>query len=171
MDRDPIDVFEADDATSRAYAAFGEGRFYDSVIAFNQAIEEDPENGILYLARAQAHFAIQDFRAAYDDLIEGMGYVPEWLDVDMNIAELYGDPELFQKHYEALEKWVHDYPRDYKAHFVLGYIYYFQQDYKAAKNELVHTLAWEEDHKQAKELMDRIRKNEAEQEVTTAEVE
>ena len=170
-DRDAVDVFEAEDATSRAYAAFAEGRFYGSVLAFNDAIEEDPENGILYLARAHANFAIKDYRAAYEDLIQGMHYVPEWVDVDMSIVELYGDPEIFMMHYEALEKWVIDYPRDYKAHFVLGYIHYFQQDYASAKDELVYTLAWEEDHKQANELMERILQNEAEQEVNTAEVE
>ena len=75
MDSDPL---------SRAYAAFARGRFYESVIAFNDAIEFEPENGILYFARAQAHVAIRDYRSAYDDMIRGMIWFPngqKWISV------------------------------------------------------------------------------------------
>lgn len=168
-DDEPVDVFEADDPLSRAYAAFGEGRFYESVIAFNEAIELESENGILYLARAQSHIAIQDYRAAYEDLIEGMERIPEWTEVEFSIAELYGNPDWYQEHFESLNNWVADYPRDYKAHFVLGYIHYFQGDYAAAKSEFIYALAWDEEHEQANRLMSSILEYEAESEVLAAE--
>ncbi len=168
-DTEPVDVFVAGDPVSRAYAAFGRGSFYQSVIAFNEAIEADPGNGILFLARAQAHIAIKDYRAAYDDLMLGMELVPEWTEVDFNIVELYGDPVWFEEHLNNLDRWVADFPRDYKAHFVLGYIHYFQQNYAAAKSEFIHALAWNEDHEQANRLMDSILEYEAETEVMSAE--
>ena len=65
--------------------------------------------------------------------------------------------------------WVGEYPRDYKAHFVLGYFHYFRQDYDAAKSEFVYTLAWDESHLQAKQLMESILVFEAETEVLAAE--
>tara|TARA_B110000467_G_scaffold164557_1_gene194275 strand:- start:2130 stop:3587 length:1458 start_codon:yes stop_codon:yes gene_type:complete len=166
---EPVDIFNDEDALSRAYAAFNAGKFYESVIAFNQAIEEDPENGILYIARAQAQVAIRDYRSAYDDLIIGLEMVPEWSEVELNLAEIYGNPDWFQDHYDNLNKWVGEYPRDYKAHFVLGYFHYFRQDYEAAKSEFVYTLAWDEEHPQAKQMMESILVFEAETEVMAAE--
>ncbi len=168
-DEEPVDIFDDRDALSRAYAAFGEGKFYDSVVEFNQAIEDDPDNGILYLARAQAHIAIEDYRAAYDDIITGMEFVPEWAEVEFSIAELYGDPDWFRNHFDSLSNWVNKYPRDYKAHFVLGYIHYFQQDYEAAKSEFIYTLAWDEEHAPASQMMESILAIEAESEVLAAE--
>ena len=167
--KEPVDIFNDEDALSRAYSAFNAGKFYESVIAFNQAIEEDPENGVLYIARAQAQVAIRDYRSAYDDLILGLEMVPEWTEVELNLAEIYGNPDWFQEHYDELSNWVGEYPRDYKAHFVLGYFHYFRQDYDAAKSEFVYTLAWDESHLQAKQLMESILVFEAETEVLAAE--
>lgn len=171
IENEPIDVYSDSDSLSRAYAAFAKGDFYESVIAFNEAIDVDRENGILYLARAQAHTAIADYRAAYEDLIRGMELIPEWTEVEFSIAELYANPEWFEAHFDALTRWVGDYPRDYKAHFVLGYIHYFQQDYEAAKSEFIYTLAWDKAHEQAAMLMNSILAYEAESEVLAAEKE
>ena len=35
-------VYEDSSPLSRAYAAFGKGSFYESVIAFNESIDADP---------------------------------------------------------------------------------------------------------------------------------
>ena len=78
IEEDPVDVYVDSSPLSRAYAAFAKGSFYESVIAFNEWIDADPENGVLYLARAQADIAIADYRTAYEDLIRGMELVPEW---------------------------------------------------------------------------------------------
>jgi tetratricopeptide (TPR) repeat protein len=166
---DPTDIFDDRDALSRAYSAFNAGNFYESVIAFNQAINEDPENGIVYIARAQANVAIKDYRSAYEDLIRGMELVPEWSEVELDLAEIYGNPEWFQEHYDSLKRWVSEYPRDYKAHFVLGYFHYFRQDYEAAKSEFVYTLAWDDSHLQAKQLMESILVENGESETVSSE--
>ena len=171
IEEDPVDVYEDSSPLSRAYAAFAKGSFYASVIAFNESIDADPENGVLYLARAQADIAIADYRTAYEDLIRGMELVPEWTEVEFSVAELYANPDWFEEHCESLARWVSDYPRDYKAHFVLGYIYYFQQDYTAAKSEFIYTLAWDKDHPQAAMLMDSILAFEGETEVRAVEKE
>lgn len=170
-EREPEDIYMDSDPVSQAYAAFARGRFYESVIAFNDAIEFEPENGILYFARAQAHVAIRDYRSAYDDMIRGMDLVPEWSEVDFSIAELYSDPQWFEEHFQALSQWVADYPRDYKAHFVLGYIHFFEKDYASAKSEFVYTLAWDEEHEQAKRMLDSVLGIEAEMEVEALVIE
>lgn len=170
-EREPEDIYMDSDPVSQAYAAFARGRFYESVIAFNNAIEFEPENGILYFARAQAHVAIRDYRSAYDDMIRGMDLVPEWSEVDFSIAELYSDPQWFEEHFQALSQWVADYPRDYKAHFVLGYIHFFEKDYASAKSEFVYTLAWDEEHEQAKRMLDSVLGLEAEMEVEALVIE
>ncbi len=171
IEEDQVHVYEDSSPRSRAYAAFGKGSFYESVIAFNESIDADPENGVLYLARAQADIAIADYRTAYEDLIRGMELVPEWTEVEFSVAELYANPDWFEEHYESLARWVSDYPRDYKAHFVLGYIHYFQQDYTAAKSEFIYTFAWDKDHPQAGMLMDSILVFEEETEVRAVEKE
>ncbi len=168
-DSAPADIFSDDDPLSRAYAAFNEGKFYESVVAFNEAIERESDNGVLYIARAQAFVAISDYRAAYDDLVQGLELTPEWTEIELNLAEIYANPDWFQEHFDALSQWVGEYPRDYKAHFVLGYFHYFRQDYEAAKSEFVYTLAWDESHPQARQLMDAILAVEAESEVMAAE--
>ena len=100
-----------------------------------------------------------------------MELVPEWTEVEFSVAELYANPDWFEEHYESLARWVSDYPRDYKAHFVLGYIHYFQQDYTAAKSEFIYTFAWDKDHPQARMLMDSILVFEEETEVRAVEKE
>ena len=170
-EREPEDIYTDSDPVSRAYAAFAHGRFYESVIAFNDGIETEPENGILYFARAQAHVAIRDYRSAYDDMIRGMDLVPEWSDVDFSKAELYSNPQWFEEHFQALSQWVADYPRDNKAHFALGYIHYFEKDYASAKTEFGYTLAWNEEHEQAKRMLDSVLGLEAEMEVEALVIE
>ena len=100
-----------------------------------------------------------------------MELVPEWTEFEFSVAELYANPDWFEEHYESLARWVRDYPRDYKAHFVLGYIHYIQQDYTAAKSEFIYTFAWDKDHPQASMLMDWIQVFEEETEVRAVEKE
>lgn len=165
----PIDVFESSDPVSAAYAAFSDGNYYASLVEFNQAIGQDPENGILYLARAQARVAIGDYRLAYEDLIEGMRRIPEWADVAFNVSEIYSDPEDLGEHLAALEAWIERNPGDARGRFVLGYLYYFLQDYESAKGELVRVLSTNESHEQAKALLQRALQDEADQDAATRE--
>ena len=70
-------------------------KFYESILHFNRAINRDPNNGVLYLARAQAHSAASDYRAAYDDIIDGMNLIPEWPDVDIYLSETFSALAVF----------------------------------------------------------------------------
>ncbi len=149
------DIFEANDPLSAAYATFSDGNYYQSLLHFDRAIAEDRDNGLLYLARAQARIAIGDYRLAYDDLIEGMDRVPEWADVDFNVAEIYSNVDDLHDQIEALETWTQRRPADHRAHFVLGYLQYFLANYDAAKDALILALAGEPEHQHARALLDR----------------
>ena len=162
LERQPIDIFDATDHVSRAYAQFATRSYYHSVLSFYYAIQDYPDDGLLYLARAQAYAAIGDYRSAYDDIIYGMRLIPDWPEVRFNLAEIYSDPEEASRHLLALEEWLEDHPRDWRAHFVLGYFRFFLQDYAAAKLELVYTLAYEPDHWQARRMLDEIQERELE---------
>ena len=165
----PVDIFRTSKPLGKAYAAFAKGSYYNALSNFRRAIYQDPENGLTYLARAQAQIAIRDYRAAYLDIKQGLERLPEWVDVRVNLSEIYSDTEAGVRHFERLEDWVKRYPSDYKARFVLGYLHYFHQNYDAAKHELLEALAREEQLPPAHLIMDRILEIEAEFEIQTHE--
>lgn len=163
----PADIFRSNSALAKAYAAFAKGKYYDSLVQFRLASRLEPDNALIYLSRAQVQVAVKDYRSAYDDLVKGLEILPEWADVRVNLTEIYSRTEDLYQHTEQLEQWVERYPRDFKAHFVLGYFYYFHQDYESAKNELIYALSWDEKLPAAQLLMDKILEFEAESEVIT----
>jgi tetratricopeptide (TPR) repeat protein len=168
LERRPVDVFDASDPVSRAYAQFATRNYYHSVVYFHDAIRDYPDDGLLYLARAQGYAAIKDYRSAYDDIMYGMHLIPDWPEVRFNLAEIYSDPEEASKHLLALENWLDAHPEDWRAHFVLGYFRFFLQDYESAKLELVYTLAYDSDHWQARRMLDEIQERELEMELEQA---
>ncbi|MEM9158915.1 MAG: hypothetical protein AAGB46_07665 [Verrucomicrobiota bacterium] len=161
-DSPPTSVFESSAPIDQAYAAFAKGSYFQAIVDFNRAIRRDHDNGLLYLARAQAYFSTKDYHSAYDDLIKGMELIPEWTEVSFNMRELYNREGDFEQQLDALERWVEEYPRDYKVHFVLGYMYFYLQEYESAKTELAYVLAWDENHEQGKKLLEHIYTQEAE---------
>lgn len=165
----PTEVFKSSKPLPKAYATFAKGSYYESLSHFKRAIQKDPKNGLIYFARAQAQIAIKDYRAAYGDITRGFELFPEWADVQLNLTEIYSRSQDLSRHTEQLKEWVERYPRDYKAHLVLGYFYYFHQEYDAAKNELLYALSWDDELDAAHLLMDRILAFEAESEVHTLE--
>lgn len=163
-DRQRGDVFEGRDHAASAYAHFAEKRYFRAIVEFDAAIEQRRDDGLLYFARAQAFFAVGDYRSAYEDLIAGMQWIPDWLDTQLNLTELYGDPAEFTAQLQALQKWTREEPKDFRAHFLLAYVYYFLQEYDLARAEVVYTLAYAPDHAEARRLLDKIYERQAEQE-------
>jgi tetratricopeptide (TPR) repeat protein len=153
---DPVDVFDAQDPLSLAYSAFARQKYYQSIVEFTQAIANSPDDGLIRLARAQAYIATADYHSAYDDICAGMRLIPDWPQVVFNMAELYGNPDAFAGQLKTLEQWVESHPKDAITHFVLGYVYYFLQDYDRAKAEFVNILSEEPDHPQATLLLKAI---------------
>ncbi len=170
-DSSPVDIFRSSNSLAKAYAAFAKGRYYDSLVQFKTASKQYPQNALIHLAQAQAQIAVKDYRSAFDDIVRGMELFPEWADAYVNLSEIYSNTEDLEQHSLELTQWVERYPRDFKAHFVLGYFYYFHQEYDAAKDELLYALSWDEDLKPAQILMDKILEFEAEAEVLTIEEE
>ncbi len=156
-----VSVLEDTDPLSRAYADFANEDYFRAIVHFSDAISRDSNDGLNYLGRAQAYVAVGDYRAAYSDVIAGMERIPDWPDIKLNLTEIYADPDTFTKHLRFLEQWVEKHPTDYRAHFVLGYIYYFIQDYDRAKYELAFTLSSVKEHPQAMRLLDEIYERQA----------
>jgi uncharacterized protein HemY len=123
---------------------------------------------LLYLAQAQAFIAVGDYRSAYDNILDGLDIVPDWLDVELNLTEIYGDPEEFSSHLRTLEEWVEKHPTDYRSHFTLAYVYYFLQEFDLARRELVYALANDRDHEHANRMMAEIRERQAEEDAAPA---
>lgn len=163
---EPYYIDEATDPLSEGYDAFATKDYYNAVVHFNDAIKQTPDDGLLYFARAQANIGIDDYKSSYDDIIAGMELIPDWGRVKFNMIELYSDPEEFTKQLQKIEDWVEKYPRDFRSHFVLGYVYFFIQEYDLAKSELVYALAYEPEHAQAKRLIEDIYAAQAEADVT-----
>ena len=153
---EPVDVFTNGDWLSIAYQRFAQGRYDESVGAFDHAIRRQPFDGVLYFARAQALIAAGSHLRAYVDLMMGMDLIPDWPDIDLNIMELYGEPQDFVNHLRYLEEQVAANPTDYRLHFVLGYVYFFIQEYELSKMELVYTMSYSNEHHQALRLLEEI---------------
>lgn len=152
----PVDVFQSTDPLPEAYAAFAQGDYYRSVARFGDAIRLRSNDGLVYMARAQSYIAIGDYRNAYEDILDGMERVPDWPKVKLNLLEIYSEPLDFDNHLASLELWVKQHGEDYRAHFVLGYVYYFLQEYDLAKAELVQVVADQPSHETAKRFLDEI---------------
>lgn len=153
---DRVEIFEDGDPLTRGYAAFANQDYYEAVAAFSDALYDNPNDGLIYFARAQAYVAIGDFRAAYEDILDGMELIPDWPKIKLNLIEIYSEPIDFDRHLAELESWVKAHPRDYRAHFVLGYVYYFLQEYDLAKSELVRVLGEKPGHPITERFMDEI---------------
>ncbi|MBI3736858.1 hypothetical protein HY256_10130 [Candidatus Sumerlaeota bacterium] len=161
---EPVAIYQKqNDPLADAYADFAKKDYYRALVGFNDAIARNPDDGLLYFARAQTYISIADYPSAYADIVKGMELIPDWGQVRFNMTELYSDPDEFKDQLKNLEAWVEKYPRDYRAHFVLGYVYYFIQEYDLAKEELVYTLAYSPDHAQAKRLIEDIYDRQAEE--------
>jgi tetratricopeptide (TPR) repeat protein len=157
----PVDVRESDDPLARAYSAFAKGDYGQSIDEFSKALAANPDDGLIYLARAQAYIAIGDYGAANGDIREGMRVIPDWPDVAINLKKLYSAPQDFASHLNRLENWVRERPEDTGACFVLGYVYYFTQNYERAKAQFIHTLNAEPGHREADLLLKAIYEREA----------
>lgn len=157
-----VEVFESDDPLREAYAAFANQDYYHAVASFSDALYDYPDDGLIYFGRAQAYVAIRDYRAAYEDILDGMELIPDWPQIRLNITEIYSEPIDFDIHLAELEQWVRTNDHDYRAHFVLGYVYYFLQEYELAKAELVRVLRDKPGHPVAERFLDEIYQRELE---------
>jgi hypothetical protein len=169
-EREEVYVFQDEDSASRAYAAFALKNYYRSIVDFSEAIRDRPDDGLIYFARAQSYFAIADYRSAYYDILAGMEMIPDWPSIRINLSEIYTDLDEFTGQLEALQSWAERHPKDYQAHFVLGYMYYFLQQYDLAKFELVYALAGSEGQPQAERLLQEIYEIEAAAAAAAAEM-
>lgn len=152
----PVDIYEASDSLSRAYAAFAREDYYSAITHFDRAVREHPKDGLLYFARAQAFFAVSDYRNAYEDILTGMDLIPDWPKINLNLTEVYSDPAAFDDQLDALSRRIQDRPDDYKAEFVLGYTYFFLQNYVRAREMFERVLDARPGHRAATDFLGRI---------------
>lgn len=157
----PTDVRESSDPLGAGYALFANGSYYHALVEFDRAVAAAPDDGLVLFARAQAYFAVRDYRSAHDDIARGMELIPDWGRVEINMKEFYSDPASLDEQIASLERWTATHPDDYRGRFVLGYVRYFLQDYVGARSELVRVLALKEDHAQARRLLENVYEREA----------
>jgi len=59
-------------------------------------------------------------------LTEGLGYVPDWPEIELDRAAFYADPAAYNQIFQALQQAARDHPQDADIQFLLGYEYHFQ---------------------------------------------
>lgn len=104
---------------------FGEGRYADSVKEFARLSETDPNNVDAVLAQAVASFATGDYALSAVLIRLGGAMMPEIVNSVFDLRDRYGEVKDFEKHVQALEKRVQEYPEEIDAHLVLGFVYHF----------------------------------------------
>jgi tetratricopeptide (TPR) repeat protein len=116
--------------------AFVRGDFPAAVEAYRAAAGRSANDPVAALALGHGLFACGEYAEAAAELRRGIRLYPGMVRVRMNRRDFYGEPAVFDRQVAALERHVAASPDDGAARFVLGYNYFFTQQYGKARAAL-----------------------------------
>ncbi|MEW5979237.1 MAG: tetratricopeptide repeat protein [Acidobacteriota bacterium] len=99
---------------------------------FQTVIETNASLPVVHIAYGDALFALGRFDEAAQAIVRGLEIYPQYAEQVINRRDFYGNPRDFDLQLSKLEKFVRDHPNDERAKFLLGYNYFFIQDYANA---------------------------------------
>ena len=108
--------------------------FYEKVIERNQEIPE------VHIAYGDSLFALGRFEEATQAIVKGLQINPDYAEKPVNRREFYRNPKEFDLQLQTLEGYVRNHPSNLDARFLLGYNYFFLQDYARANGNF--RLCW-----------------------------
>ncbi|MBM3977296.1 MAG: hypothetical protein FJ299_09935 [Planctomycetes bacterium] len=106
-------------------AAFRSARYSDAVQHYARAVENAPDEGVLYLVLADALFATRDYHYAAYALRRAFALEPSLASGAIDKRGFYTDPIEFDQQLAALELFVKEHPLDADARLVLAANYVF----------------------------------------------
>lgn len=120
---------------------FRQGRYDQAAIAYERAIQENPDHAALRFILADARFAMGDFHGAAAAIRQG-------LDRDANLAKakadklaFYESREAFDKQMEALYRFANEHPANADAQLVLGFNLLFSGKAQDARQAFERAVA------------------------------
>jgi len=101
----------------------GIGRFYQAADAYTLAAIYNPDDPLCYAGRGHALFAAGEYVNSALLLIRAIEIDPEYVNKQIDLAELLGGPEDLDKRIAELNKWLQK-SNAPGLGFLLGYVYY-----------------------------------------------
>jgi tetratricopeptide (TPR) repeat protein len=123
---------------------------------FKRAIETQKDVPVVHIAYGDSLFALGRFDEATQAILKGLEIYPKYAESQINRRDFYGNPSDFDAQLQKLENYVHKHPTNLNARFLLGYNYFFIQDYDRADQQLQVVLADKSFHTSALFLHDLI---------------
>jgi tetratricopeptide (TPR) repeat protein len=123
---------------------------------FKRAIETQKDVPVVHIAYGDSLFALGRFDEATQAILKGLEIYPKYAESQINRRDFYGNPSDFDAQLQKLENYVHKHPTNLNARFLLGYNYFFIQDYDRADQQLQVVLADKSFHTSALYLHDLI---------------
>src|SRR5207247_10290967 len=91
-------------------------------------------------------------------ILKGVENYPKNEENRINLRYFYGNPSEFDSQLQRLENYVHKHPTNLSARFLLGYNYFFIQDYDKADEQFQAVLTNKSLYSSARYLHDLIQK-------------
>jgi hypothetical protein len=140
--RDP----RAEERRDLGFREFRAGRYELAEAHFFRILPE----GYVYLVLSG--IARTDYREALEFLARARAADPVWFRRVVP-AQLFGSPEEYRQHREALEARVREHPLDAEAKILLAYLYYHEKGSGYAQALLLEVTAADPDNVEAKEFL------------------
>ena len=106
------------------------------------------------IALGNSLFAQQKFKEASAAVVKGLGYVPQWPSITVDLRSFHHDPAEYEAVLASLEGKAKDDPNDPSLQFLLGYEYWFTGRRIDAKIAFEHTLKLDPNHAGARRFID-----------------
>ncbi len=132
-------VIETNAESSMAYFTKGlilleMERYTDSLKAFHQAIELDPDNVVFYFYRSLVYDRAGDFKNTEKDLLFVLEKKPDYAEAANHLGYLYAERGIEnQRALELIQKAVDISPTNGAYQDSLGWVYYRMEDYEKAR--------------------------------------
>jgi tetratricopeptide (TPR) repeat protein len=108
---------------------------------FKRAIDIDHRIPVVHIAYGDSLFALGRFDEATQAILKGLEIYPKYAEGAINRRDFYSNPSEFDLQLRNLENYVTAHPSNQNARFLLGYNYFFTQDYAKAEEQLKAVLS------------------------------
>jgi len=119
----------------RGDGCFARGQFENAVEHYRAASRQGQGDAMAAFALGHGLFATGAYAEAAAALRRGLQFYPAMLGVQMNRRHFYGNPQAFDEQLDRLARHVEATPSDSSARFLLGYNYFFTQQYARAREQ------------------------------------
>ena len=158
LNEDELEKLSVDDLIKLGSVFFKKADYRMAAKLFKTAIDKKQDSPVVHIAYGDSLFAMGKFGEATEAIVKGLEIYPKYAESHINRRDFYGDPTEFDSQLENLEAYVSKNPSDHNARFLLGYNYFFIQDYDRADEQLQAVLTNRSLHSSARYLHNLIRK-------------